>query len=103
MSKKEFIKGIFSEVFRQLFGLQKRRGGKLILTRHTLQKMGEYKVDQEILEGAFRYGIEYNRGKILRKFGRYSVGLYYKTYMLPVNKANQVEETYLITTCWIGR
>jgi hypothetical protein len=65
--------------------------------------MAEYKVGQEILEGAFRYGIEYRGGKILRKFGRYSIGLYYKPYAPPVNKAKQFEEIYLITTCWKGR
>jgi ABC-type transporter Mla maintaining outer membrane lipid asymmetry ATPase subunit MlaF len=51
---KQLIKDIGREALRQLFGLQKPRSGKIILTRHATQKMSEHKLDRETIEkGAF--------------------------------------------------
>jgi hypothetical protein len=100
---KQFIKDIGREALRQLFGLQKPRGGKMILTRHAVQKMTEYKLDRQTIENAFRHGRLGRGGKIIHKYARYSVGLYYKRLQPPSQKPLQSENTYLITACWKGR
>jgi hypothetical protein len=41
---KQFIKDMGREALKQLFGLQKPRGGKMVLTRHAVQKMTAYKL-----------------------------------------------------------
>jgi hypothetical protein len=100
---KQLIKDIGREVLRQLFGLQKPRGGKLILTRHAVQKMTEHKLDRETLENAFRHGRQGRGGMIIHRYARYSIGLYYKRLQSSIQKPLQSETTYLITTCWKGR
>ncbi len=100
---KQFIKDMGREALRQLFGLQKPRGGKIILTRHAVQKMTEHKLDRETLENAFRHGRKGRSGMIIHKYARYSIGLYYKRLQPPIQKPLQSETTYLITTCWKGR
>jgi hypothetical protein len=99
----QFIKDIGREALQQLFGLQKARGGKIILTRHAVQKMTEHKLDRETLENAFRHGRQGRGGMIIHKYARYSVGLYYKRLQPPIHSLKQSETTYLITTCWRGR
>jgi hypothetical protein len=100
---KQFIKDIGREALRQLFGLQKPRGGKIILTRHAVQKMTEHKLDRETIENAFRHGRQGRSGKIIHKYARYSIGLYYKRIQPTMRNLGQSETTYLITTCWRGR
>jgi hypothetical protein len=102
---KQLIKDIGREALRQLFGLQKPRGGKIILTRHAVQKMTEHKLDRETLENAFRHGRRGRPGQIIHKYARYSIGLYYKRLESPIQKhlQSEPEHTYLITTCWKGR
>src|SRR5437016_7501058 len=65
---KQFIKDMGREALRQLFGLQKPRGGKIILTRHAVQKMTEHKLDRETLENAFRHGRKGRSGMIIHKY-----------------------------------
>jgi hypothetical protein len=102
---KQLILDIGKEALRQLFGLQKPRSGKLVLTRYAFQKMTDYKLDRETLENAFRHGRQARAGKITHKYARYSVGLYYKRLESPIRKPMQTEPetTYLITTRWRGR
>jgi len=100
---KQLIKDIGREALRQLFGLQKPRSGKIILTRHATQKMSEHKLDRETIENAFRHGRQGRAGMIMHKYARYSIGLYYKRIQPSIQKALQSETTYLITTCWKGR
>ena len=100
---KQLIKDIGREALRQLFGLQKPRGGKIVLTRHAVQKMSEHKLERETIENAFRHGRRGRAGMILHKYARYSIGLYYKRLQPPIQKPQQSETTYLITTCWRGR
>jgi hypothetical protein len=57
------------EAIAQLFGLQKPRSGKLVLTRYAFQKMTEHKLDRETLENAFRHGKQARAGKITHKYG----------------------------------
>ncbi len=66
---KQFIKDMGREALRQLFGLQKPRGGKIVLTRHAVQKMTEHKLDRETLENAFRHGRK-GRSGMLQRAGR---------------------------------
>ena len=96
------IKDIGREALRQLFGLQKPRGGRIKLTSHTLRKMAEYKLDLVTVENAFRHGRLARAGKIIHKYARYSIGLYYKR-IEPAIGISKPEATYLITTCWKGR
>jgi hypothetical protein len=91
------------EALRQLFGIQKPRSGKLILTRYAFQRMSEYKLDRETLENAFRHGKQARVGKITHKYAKYSIGLYYKRLDSPIQSPQKPEDTYLITTCWKGR
>jgi hypothetical protein len=100
---KQLILDIGKEALRQLFGLQKPRSGKLVLTRYAFQKMTEYQLDQETLENAFRHGRQARAGKITHKYARYSIGLYYKRLDSPIQNPQESENTYLITTCWRGR
>ena len=100
---KQLIKDIGREALRQLFGLQKPRGGKIVLTRHAVQKMTEYKLDRQTIENAFRHGRHGRGGKIIHTYARYSIGLYYKRIESSIQKTLQSENTYLITTCWKGR
>jgi hypothetical protein len=68
--------------------------------------MTEHKLDRETLENAFRHGRQARAGKIIHKYARYSIGLYYKRLEgSPIRKPLQTEpeDTYLITTCWRGR
>jgi hypothetical protein len=99
----KLILDIGKEVLRQLFGLQKPRSGKLVLTRYAFQKMAEHKLDRETLENAFRHGRQSRVGKIIHKYARYSIGLYYKRLDSPIQNPRESETTYLITTCWRGR
>ncbi|SRR6266851_7262045 len=100
---RQFIKDIGREALRQLFGLQKPRGGKIMLTRHAVQKMAEYKLDRATIENAFRHGRRGRAGMIIHKYARYSIGLYYKRLAPSSQNLRQSENTYLITTCWKGR
>jgi hypothetical protein len=100
---KQLIKDIGREALRQLFGLQQPRSGKIILTRHAVQKMSEHKLDLETIENAFRHGRRGRAGMILHKYAHYSIGLYYKRLQPSIQKPLQSETTYLITTCWKGR
>ena len=100
---KQIIKTIGMEIFRQLFGAQKPRGGRLVLTRNAFQKMTEHKLDRETLENAFRHGKRGKEGMIIHKYARYSIGLYYKRLQTSIKSPLQAENTYLITTCWKGR
>ena len=100
---KQIIKTIGMEVFRQIFGVQKPRVGRLVLTRNAFQKMTEHKLDRETLENAFRHGKRGRAGMIIHKYARYSIGLYYKRLQTSIKSPLQPENTYLITTCWKGR
>jgi hypothetical protein len=100
---KQFIKDIGMEVFRQVFGLQKPRTGKIVLARHAFQKMTEHKLDRDTVESAFRYGRRGRAGMIIHKYASYSIGLYYKRLQTSLNNPLQPEATFLITTCWKGR
>jgi len=100
---KQFIKDIGREALRQLFGLQKPRGGKIVLTAHAVRKMTEHKLVRETIENAFRHGRRGRAGMIIHKYARYSIGLYYKRIQPSFQKPLQSENTYLITTCWKGR
>jgi hypothetical protein len=100
---KQLIKDVGREALRQLFGMQKPRGGKIVLTRHAVQKMTEHKLDRETIENAFRHGRQGRAGMIIHKYARYSIGLYYKRIKSPIQNPPQPENTYLITTCWKGR
>jgi hypothetical protein len=101
------IRAIFLEVRRQLFGthssLHNRRSGTLILTRHTVRKMAQYRIDGETLDNAFRHGIEIRAGTIIHTYPGYSIGLYYKADESPSNKPSQPDERFVITTCWRGK
>jgi hypothetical protein len=91
------------EALRQLFGLPKPRAGKIALSSHAFRKMTEHKLDRETLENAFRHGRQGRPGKIIHKYARYSIGLYYKRIQPTMRNLSQPETTYLITTCWRGR
>jgi hypothetical protein len=101
--RREYLmKEFLMDMFRQVFGVQKPRAGKIILTRYTYQKMREYQLDTDTLEDTFRYGEEVNEGKIVRKYANYSVGMFYKLEETQFHKNIKPEEQYVIITCWKG-
>jgi hypothetical protein len=91
---KQAIYTLWGDIIRQLFGWGRPRGGKLIITRHTVNRMHEQQLDVDTLEDVFRHGDEGQHGKITRQYASYSVGLYYRY--------DETENTYVITTCWKG-
>ena len=96
------MKEFLTDLFRQIFGMQKPRTGNIIITRYAYQKMREYQLDCKTLEDAFRHGEEVKEGKILRKYANYSVGMFYKTEETQLHKHIKSENRYVIITCWKG-
>ena len=96
------MKEFLIEIFRQVFGMQKPRTGKVIITRYAYQKMREYQLDDQTLEDTFRQGEEVKEGKIVRKYANYSVGIFYKVEETPFHKNIKSENRYVIITCWKG-
>jgi hypothetical protein len=87
------MKQFLQEIFRQIFGYQNPRSGKLRLTRYALQRMHEWQLDINTLEDTFRYGDEVKKEMIIRKYRNYSVGLTYKF--------DSADEQFVIITCWL--
>jgi hypothetical protein len=85
---KEFI----LDTLRQLFGTQKPRSGKFILTRNAVSRMHEHQLDEKTLEDVFHHGEEVKENMIVRKYANYSVGI--------IAKLGERENQYVITTCW---
>ena len=83
------MKEALKAILRQLLGLQKPRGGKLVLTHRGTSEMYQNGLNTEILKDTFKYGTEVKNGLIVRKYAKYTVGLYYKY--------DEAEEKYLIT------
>ncbi len=90
----QILKDFSRDIITQLFGWGKPRDGKLIVTRHAVNRMYEHQLDVNTLADVFRHGEEGTNGKITRQYATYSVGLYYR-YDAGENK-------YVITTCWKG-
>jgi hypothetical protein len=91
---KQILKDFLLDIIRQLFGVSKPRPGKLILSRNALDRMHEHQLTVETLQDTFTYGEEEAKGKIIRKYAQYSVGIYYKS--------DEASNKYVITTCWKG-
>jgi ABC-type branched-subunit amino acid transport system ATPase component len=86
------MKEFLTDMFNQIFGFQKPRTGKIIITRYAYQKMREYQLDDKTLEDTFRHGEEVKEGKIIRKYANYSVGIYYKLEETQFHKNIKPEE-----------
>lgn len=91
---KHILKDFLLDIVRQLFGVSKPRQGKLILSRNALQRMHEHQLTTATLRDVFTHGDEDKKGRIIRKYASYSVGIYYKL--------DQQSNKYVITTCWKG-
>ena len=89
---KQILKIWCADIIRQLFGWGTPREGKLILTRHAVNKMHEYQLDVDTLADVFRHGEVGDNGKITRRYANYAVGLYFRY--------DAAENRYVITTCW---
>ena len=89
----QFFKDIFMDTLRQLFGWGKSREARMILTRHAVNKMHEYQLDEATLKDVFQHG-ERTGEKITRQYASYTVGLYYKY--------DEAQMKFVITTCWKG-
>jgi hypothetical protein len=90
----QFLKDFAVDMLRQLFGWSKPRQGKLMLTRHALNKMHEYQLSEATLRDVFTYGDEDTNGRIIRHYAEYSVGLYFKV--------DEPSGKFVIITCWKG-
>lgn len=97
-----FMKQFLQDIFRQIFGIQKPRTGKVIMTHYAHQKMREHQLAVDTLEDTFRHGEEVKEGKIVRKYANYSVGIYYKLEETQFHKNIKSENRYVIITCWKG-
>ena len=91
---KHILKDFLFDMLRQLFGFSKPRQGKLILSRNALTRMHEHQLTIDTLRDVFTYGEEDKKGRIIRTYAEYSVGIYYKL--------DQQSNKYVITTCWKG-
>jgi hypothetical protein len=89
----EILKDFALDMLRQLFGWGKPREVRLMLSRHAVNKMHEYQLDEATLKNVFRHG-ERSGEKITRQYANYSVGLYYKY--------DEARQKFVITTCWKG-
>jgi hypothetical protein len=85
------MKEFLVEIFRQIFGIQKPRTGKLRLTHYALKRMNEYQLDTGTLEDVFRHGEEVKKEMIIRKYRNYSIGITYRF--------DDAEEQFVIITC----
>ncbi len=83
------MKQVILHILRQLFGWQKPRGGKLVLTHRGTSEMYQNGLNPEILKDVFKYGVETRKGLIVRRYAKYTVGMYYKY--------DETQEEYLIT------
>lgn len=83
------------EAANQIFGVQNRRTGKVMLTHRAFIKMQEHQLDTDTLEDTFRNGQETDEGKIVQDYYNFSVGMYYAW--------DEVKGKYIITTCWKQR
>jgi hypothetical protein len=91
---KQILKDFLLDMLRQLFGFSKPRRGKLILSRNALTRMHEHQLATATIRDVFTHGDEDKKGRIIRHYAQYSVGIYYK-----LDEANN---KYVITTCWKG-
>jgi hypothetical protein len=90
----EFVMDLFS----QIFGFQKPRTGRLILSMWAHKKMEEYQLDFDTIDDTFRYGDEVKDGMIVRQYANNSVGIIYK--LDDVQPFGKTDKQYVITTCW---
>jgi hypothetical protein len=72
------MKEFLVEIFRQIFGVQKPRTGKLRLTYYALKRMNEHQLDTGTLVDVFRHGEEIKKEMIICKYTNYSVGITYR-------------------------
>ena len=93
---KQIIKDFAGDIVRQLFGVQKPRNGKLIITRHAYTKMREFQLDQQTLHDVFRHGENVTETMIVRKYRNYSVSMFVK----PDDSKFRVKDQYVVITCW---
>jgi hypothetical protein len=91
---KQILKDFLLDIVRQLFGVSKPRQGKLILSRNALNRMHEHQLTIETLRDVFTHGEEDKKGRIIRTYANYSVGLYFKH--------DEATGKFVITTCWKG-
>jgi hypothetical protein len=89
----QILKDFGLDMLRQLFGWGRPREVRLMLTRHAVNRMHEYQLDEATLKDVFRHG-ERTGEKITRQYTHYSVGLYYKY--------DEARMKFVITTCWKG-
>jgi hypothetical protein len=92
------LKGFLTDMFYQVFGLQKPRSGMLILTMYAHKRMEEHQLDFDTIEDTFRYGDEVRDKMIVRRYANNSVGLVYR--IDEPKRLGQIEEQYVIITCW---
>jgi hypothetical protein len=91
---KQILQDFLVDMLKQLFGVSQPRQGKLILTRNVLTRMHEHQLTIATLRDVFTYGAEDKKGRIIRHYAQYSVGIYCKL--------DEASNKYVITTCWKG-
>jgi hypothetical protein len=90
---KEFFEGI-------IFNTAHVRYGKISLSRLAFKRMAESGLHAETVEDAFRYGEELEDGLIIRKYGNYTVGMYYALDETKVFRGDLQSRKYTIITVW---
>jgi hypothetical protein len=87
---KEFIQ----DIVKQLFGKREPRAGKLRLTFYAASKMYGFGLTMKTLEDVYRYGEQFEPGKIMRKYTNHSVGI--------IVKFNPKDKRFVVISCWKG-
>jgi hypothetical protein len=96
--ERKYMKEFMLDILRQVFGWSKPQDGSLIYTRYSYNKMNEYDLDVKTLHNVYRTGREVKRDMIVKKYGRFHIGIVVKpdmnTVRLSVN--NLLEACQLI-------
>ena len=92
----QILKDFLFEIIRQVFGWSKPRGGEIITTPYTRQKMREYGLDIATLEDVFRHGAG-KKHKIVQRYSHAIIGLYFKAVK---SKPHQSQPRYIAMICW---
>ena len=88
------MKKFLLNIVRQLIGKSEPRAGKFRLTFYAASKMDKHGLTLKTLEDVYRFGNQFEPGKIIRNYSSYSVGI--------IVKFDPKDHRFVIITCWKG-
>jgi len=88
------MKKFLQDILHQLLGKHEPRAGKLRLTFYAASKMYGFGLTMKTIEDVYRYGEQFEQGKIMRTYANYSVGI--------LVKFDPRDKRFVVITCWKG-